>query len=235
MNQVVLADPRRVGIVAAELVADRLAASPSARLLLPTGRTPDGMYAALREMALESSGATVLQLDEYAGVAPGDPRSFAAQLRAALRGIPLRALQTVDGAAHDLAAEAARHAAEVARTPVDLAVLGLGRNGHVAFNEPPAEVVSGVLEVTLAASTREGAAVAFGGLAHVPTRALTVGLGTLREARELLLLVTGAAKADALRAMREGPVSGDCPAAESPRHRRPRPAVRPVRPCRAGM
>ena len=212
MNQVVLADPRRVGIGAAELIADRLAARPRARLLLPTGRTPDGMYTALRDMALESAGATVLQLDEYAGVPPGDPRSFAAQLRAALAGIPLRAVLALDGAASDRAAEAARHAAAVARAPVDVAVLGLGRNGHVAFNEPPAEVVAGVLEVELTAATREDAAPAFGGLAHVPTHALTVGLGTLRAARELLLLVTGAAKADALRAMLEGPVGGDCPA-----------------------
>ncbi len=216
MNQVVLADPRRVGVVAAELIADRLAARPAARLLLPTGRTPEGMYAALREMAqrgeLASAGATVLQLDEYAGVAPGDPRSFAAQVRAALEGIPLRALHTIDGAAPDLAAEAARHAAEVARAPIDLAVLGLGRDGHVAFNEPPAKVVSGVIDVTLNASTREDAAPAFGGLGRVPDRALTVGIGTLAGAHELLLLVTGAAKAAALRAMLEEPVHADRPA-----------------------
>jgi glucosamine-6-phosphate deaminase len=212
----VLADPGRVGLLAAELVADRLAARPASRLLLPTGRTPRAMYAALRAKArsgeLASAGATVLQLDEYAGVAPGDPRSFAAQLRATLEGIPLRALRTIDGAAPDLAAEAARHAAEVEREPIDLAILGLGRNGHVAFNEPPASVASGVLAVTLAPATRADAAPAFGWLGAVPERALTIALGTLLGARELLLLVTGAEKAAALRGMLDLPVRAACPA-----------------------
>jgi glucosamine-6-phosphate deaminase len=212
----VLADARRVGLLAAELVANRLSARPSARLLLPTGHTPEPMYSALRAHAgrgsLPSGAATVLQLDEYAGVAPKDPRSFAAQLRAALRGIELGAIRTIDGAARDLPAEAARHEVVVEGAPIDLAVLGLGRDAHVAFDEPPARVASGVRAVALAPSTRHDAAPSFGGMAEVPERALTVGLGTLFRARELLLLVTGTAKARALRAMLEHPVSADCPA-----------------------
>jgi glucosamine-6-phosphate deaminase len=212
----VLADARWVGLLAAELIANRLAARPAARALLPTGRTPDAMYAALRAQArtgaLAGSGATVLQLDEYAGVAPDDPRSFAAQLRGALEGVALGRLLTIDGAAQDLDAEAARHEAEVERAPLDLAVLGLGRDGHVAFDEPPARVASGVRTVALARTTREDAAPAFGGLAAVPERALTVGLGTLYRARELLVLVTGPQKARALRAMLEEPVNPGCPA-----------------------
>ena len=101
----VLADPRRVGTVAAELVVNRLWARPHARMLLPTGRSPQAMYAVLRAHAApgtsRSGTATVLQLDEYAGLGPGDPRSFAAQLRAQLEGIPLGAIRTIDGAAHD--------------------------------------------------------------------------------------------------------------------------------------
>jgi glucosamine-6-phosphate deaminase len=212
----VLGDAEHVGRLAAELVANRFAARPSPRLLLPTGRTPGGMYAALRAKAragaLPSAGATVLQLDEYAGLAPTDPRSFAAQLRAALDGIPLHELITIDGAAPDLAAEAARHDAAVEGAPIDLAVLGLGRDGHVAFDEPPARVASGVRVVRLAATTRDDAAASFGGLDGVPDRALTVGLGTLYRARELLLLVTGAEKAIALRSMLEEPVHAGSPA-----------------------
>jgi glucosamine-6-phosphate deaminase len=212
----VLADPRRVGLLAAELVANRLSARPSARLLLPTGHTPEPMYAALRAHArrgdLRSGAATVLQLDEYVGVAPADPRSFAAQLRAALGGIELAAVRTIDGAAPDLAAEAARHEAVVEGAPIDLAVLGLGRDGHVAFDEPPARVASGVRAIALAPSTRQDAATSFDGITGVPERGLTVGLGTLFRARELLLLVTGTAKARALRAMLEHPISPDCPA-----------------------
>ena len=212
----VLADPRRIGLVAAELVADRLATRPGLRLLLPTGRTPNGMYAALRAHAaaghLSAGTATVLQLDEYAGVGSDDPRSFAAGLRRQLAGVPVGAIRTLDGRAPDLEAEASRHGAALDEAPVDLAVLGLGRDGHVAFDEPPARLASGVNAVRLTAMTRADAAEAFGGLAGVPERALTTGLGTLYRARELLLLVSGRAKAPALRAMLEAPVSPACPA-----------------------
>jgi glucosamine-6-phosphate deaminase len=215
-SPLVLGDPDRVGLLAAELIANRLSARPSPRLLLPTGHTPLPMYAALRSLsrtgALASSGATVLQLDEYAGIAPADPRSFAAQLRASLDAVPLRALCTIDGTAADLTAEARRHETQVEAEPIDLAVLGLGRDGHVAFDEPPASVASGVRLVQLTSTTREDAAAAFGSLDEVPDHALTVGLGTLYRARELLLLVTGAEKATALRAMLEEPVHPGCPA-----------------------
>lgn len=212
----VLEDPRRIGLLAAELVLNRLYARPNARLLLPTGRSPQGMYGALRAHAaarrLPSGAATVLQLDEYAGIAPDDPRSFAFQLCAALDGVPLGVLATIDGAAPDPAAEAARHEAAVEAAPIDLAVLGLGRDGHVAFDEPPARLASGVRLVALAPETRADATTAFGALDRVPVEALTVGLGTLVRVRELILLVTGAAKAHALRATLEEPVSADCPA-----------------------
>ena len=212
----ILSDPRRVGLLAAELVANRLRASPAARLLLPTGRSPLDMYAALRAHAargsLPSERASVLQLDEYAGLGPEDPRSFAAVLREQLRGIPLASLRSLDGSSPDLAAEAARHEAVLEAAPIDLAVLGLGRDGHVAFDEPPARLASGVRIIDLVAETREDAAPTFGGVDRVPARALTVGLGTLYRVRELILLVTGAAKAPALRAMLEEPVGPDCPA-----------------------
>ena len=211
-----LADPHRVGLVAAELVLNRLLARPRIRLLLPTGRSPQAMYAALRTHArsehLPARTATVLQLDEYAGLDPGDPRSFAAQLRAQLDGIPIGELRTLDGAAGDLTAEAARHAAVLEEAPIDLAVLGLGRDGHVAFDEPPARMASGVAVVRLAGATLEDAATAFGGIDNVPAEALTTGLGTLYRARELILLVTGEAKAPALRAMLEDPVGPGSPA-----------------------
>jgi glucosamine-6-phosphate deaminase len=212
----VLADPRRVGTLAAELVLNRLWARPHSRMLLPTGRSPQTMYAVLRAHAraghLPPGTATVLQLDEYAGLDPSDSRSFAAQLREQLAGIPLGAIRTIDGAASDPAAEAARHAAVLEEAPIDLAVLGLGRDGHVAFDEPPARMASGVAVVSLAGMTREDAAPAFGGAEHVPATALTTGLGTLYRARELILLVSGAAKAPALRAMLEDPVDARSPA-----------------------
>src|SRR6476469_719661 len=88
----VLDDPARVGLLGAELVANRLRARPGLRLLLPTGRTPEGMYAALRALAAEkrlpTEQASVFQLDEYAGLGHDDERSFAVTLTRELRGLP---------------------------------------------------------------------------------------------------------------------------------------------------
>jgi hypothetical protein len=109
-------------------------------------------------------------------------------------------------------AEAARHTGVLEEAPIDLAVLGLGRDGHVAFDEPPARLASGVAVVGLAEETREDAAEAFGGVERVPGTALTTGLGTLYRTRELILLVSGAAKAPALRAMLDSPVGPRSPA-----------------------
>jgi glucosamine-6-phosphate deaminase len=209
----VLADEGRVAHTAAELIANRLHARPSLRMLLPTGRTPLGVYEALRAHAahaeLPSAGATVFQLDEFVGIAPGDRRSFAATLARELRGIELRALHRLDGAA-DPAAECARHQALLDEAPVDLAVLGLGTDGHVAFDEPGSRLDERTRLVRLHERTRADAAETFA--REPPTEALTVGLSTFMAARELLLIVTGARKAEVLRAVLMDPASRALPA-----------------------
>jgi glucosamine-6-phosphate deaminase len=212
----VLDDPARVGLIGAELVANRLRARRGLRLLLPTGRTPEGMYAALRthadEHGLPTEHASVFQLDEYAGLGPHDPRSFAATLSGELDGMRFASLHLLDGAAADPVAEARRHQALLDAAPIDLAVLGLGRDGHVAFDEPGTLPEEDARVVALDPTTIADAAGAFGGEAHVPRQAMTVGLRTLHEARAILLLVTGEAKAEALRALIEDPISTRRPA-----------------------
>ena len=194
----VLADEERVGHLAAELVANRLRARPVLRLLLSGERTPPGMYAALRAHArhgeLHSRSATVLALDEYVGLAPNDPRSRSGTLAHELRGIELAALHGLDGTAADLEAECARHQARLEEAPLDLAVLGLGSDGHIAFDGPGSRLDEPTREVRLTAAARaeHGSG---------PERALTVGLGALLQARELLVVATGAERAPALRAM----------------------------------
>ena len=202
--------------LAAELIANRLRSRPALRLILPTGHTPLGMYEALRAHRLDGSlpaeRATLFQLDEYLGLGSADPRSYAAYLRRELTGIRFAAVHHIDGAAPDPEAEAARHQRLLDRAQVDLAVLGLGRDGHVAFDEPGSPPDAGVRRVELHPTTRQDAAVDFEGPDDVPREALTVGLRTLISARELLMLVSGLAKAEALRAMLEGPASPECPA-----------------------
>jgi glucosamine-6-phosphate deaminase len=212
----VLDDAHHVGLTAAELVANRIRARTRARVLLPTGHTPRDLYAALRDHAadgsLPSEQVTVLGLDEYLGLGADDPRSFRAALDGELAGIPIGRREALDGAAADPEAEASRYQALLDTAPVDLAVLGLGRDAHVAFNEPGSRPGDDVRRVALDPSTIEAAAADFGGAERVPREALTVGLRTLVTARELLLIVTGAEKAEALHAALEGPIGPASPA-----------------------
>lgn len=212
----VLSHPMNVALLGGELVANRLRARPTLRMIFPSGHTPLGMYAVLRAHAADGSlvadRATLFQLDEFAGLAPADEHSYGAYLRRELAGIRLGSFHGLDGSARDPDAECARHQALLDEAPIDLAVLGIGRDGHLAFDEPGSPVDASARLVCLHASTRNDAAADFGGLDAVPHEALTVGLRTLVSARELLLLVSGEAKAEALRAMLERGPTTDCPA-----------------------
>jgi glucosamine-6-phosphate deaminase len=160
------------------------------------------MYAALRAHArrgeLASHAATVLQLDEYVGLAPTDPRSRSARLTRELRGIDVHALHLLDGTAADLIEECARHQRRLDAAPLDLAVLGLGTDGHVAFDEPGSRLDEPTRVVRLTGHTP---AELTNEVESVPNCALTVGLGSLLQARELLVTAIGASRAAALRAM----------------------------------
>jgi glucosamine-6-phosphate deaminase len=212
----VLSDARRVALLGGELVANRLRSRPHLRMILPTGHTPIGMYAVLRAHAADGSlvtqSATLFQLDEYLGLGPEDERSYRSYLARELRGLPFHAVRSLDGTAPDPDAECARHQALLDEAPIDLVVLGLGRDGHVAFDEPGSSVDNGVRRVRLHDATRADAAADFGGIEQVPREALTVGLRTLAGARELLMLVTGTAKATAIRDMLEGEQGPGSPA-----------------------
>jgi len=215
-SPLVLSHPMRVALLGGELVANRLRARRGLRLILPTGHTPVGMYSVLRAHAAEGSlpadQATLFQLDEYLGLGAADDRSYRAYLGRELRGIRFGDVHELDGLAADVEVECERHQALLDRAPIDLAVLGLGRDGHVAFDEPGSDVAAGVRRVRLHETTRADAVADFGGLEKVPREALTVGLRTLIGARELLMLVSGRAKARALQAMLEEEQTQDCPA-----------------------
>src|SRR5438445_1323142 len=151
----------RVALLGGELVANRLRARPRLRLILPTGHTPLGMYAALRGHAADGSlpaqQATLFQLDEYLGLGPADERSYQAYLRRELDGVRFGTLYGLDGSAADPDAECARHQGRLDEAAIDLVVLGLGRDGHVAFDEPGSPIDAGVRRVRLHATTRADA------------------------------------------------------------------------------
>lgn len=206
--------------VAAELAA-LLADRPGLRLCLPTGDTPSPLYAELVSLehrgACSFAGATVVLLDEWVGLAPGDPARCDVRLRAQLVGRLAQppAFVPIDADAPEPAAAAA--ALDAAARGLDLAILGLGANGHIGFNEPGSAPEDPSRVVGLAASSRDAAAARYGAQA-VPTAGITIGLARLLEAREVWLLVTGEHKAGILRRALEEAEGPGCPASYLRRH-----------------
>jgi glucosamine-6-phosphate deaminase len=211
--------------VAADIVAARIRTKPDAVLLMPTGTTPLGMYGRLvglhAEEGLSFARATFFNLDEYLGLAPDHPASYHVYMEENFYELvdadPVR-VHVPDGSAPDPETECERYEATIREAGgVDLAVLGIGRNGHIGFNEPGASFGSRTRVVRLAESTRRVNAADFEGN-RAPERAITVGMATVFEAREVLLLASGANKAGAVAAAVEGEISESVPASMLRRH-----------------
>ncbi|KRC55056.1 MULTISPECIES: glucosamine-6-phosphate deaminase [unclassified Nocardioides] len=217
--------PLRSGSEVAALAADvveavvRSAASPV--LGLATGSTPLPTYRELvrrHEAGVGPSydGVRCFNLDEYVGLPAGHPESYRATIARELTdalGIPADRVHGPDPTPEGLPTAGSRYEdALVAAGGVDVQVLGIGTDGHLAFNEPGSSLGSLTRLKTLTDETRHDNARFFGSIDEVPRHVLTQGLATILRARHLLLLATGSAKADALGAAVEGPLTASCPA-----------------------
>jgi glucosamine-6-phosphate deaminase len=208
---------------AAEYVVRFIEAAPEAVIALPTGETPVGTYDRLIEMLasepLDCSGLFFVNLDEFVGLPWDRPGSFGHALRETFldRGpISKAAYRLLDGAASDLEEECARHERAIReRGGIDLAILGIGLNGHIAFNEPGTSFASRTHVATLKDSTIERLTPPEG---PVPKNGLTVGIETILEARSILLLASGDEKARVLDAAFHGPPTSSNPASALQRH-----------------
>jgi glucosamine-6-phosphate deaminase len=215
----ILPDADAVASRAAGLLAMALSGDRAPVLGLATGETMRPVYDRL--VALYRAGranfarATTFNLDEYVGVGPDHPASFAAFMRAALFervNLDLASTHLPRGDAPDPAAEALRYEAAIAAAGgIGLQLLGIGRNGHIAFNEPTSSLGSRTRVKTLTEATRLANAPAFAP-GVVPRHAITMGIATILEARHCVLVATGASKAAAVARMVEGPLGADCPA-----------------------
>jgi glucosamine-6-phosphate deaminase len=213
--------PDAVATVGAGLVLDalRAAARPRPTLMPALGESALGVYRELGRMA-DAGAATVaglrlVQLDEYLDIAPDDPRSLAGWLRRDVAA-PLRVADadvvTLPSDTDDPdAASVAYDSAVTAAGGIDVAVLGLGPNGHLGFNEPPSPAGAGTRAVTLTPESLESNARYWPDL-PVPTRALTAGMSTILAARRIVLVVTGAGKRTILRRMLSEPEGPALPA-----------------------
>jgi glucosamine-6-phosphate deaminase len=197
---------------AADHVAALLARKPAAVIALPTGQTPLGLYAELVARAaakrLSAAQARFFNLDDYLGLSVDHPLSYARFLRQHFlmpAGVPEEHIRLLQGDAVRIEAECREYEAAIAKAGgLDLAILGLGTNGHIGFNEPGSDWSAQTHVVSLNPETRATHVAQTRGKFAIPEYGITVGISTIVAAREILLLVAGDAKAPALAAFRSG-------------------------------
>jgi glucosamine-6-phosphate deaminase len=219
-NLAVYRDPRAASEAAADVVSAVIRGKPDAAISFPTGSTPLGMFDVLAARAaraeIDFSGITVFCLDEYVGVTVEDPNSLTRWLKEALLdriGISADQLKTLPVTAHDLSAAAASYDEGITvHGGLDFAILGLGPNGHIGYNEPGSRADSRTRVITLTPQSISQASAYWEGTVPIPHQAMTMGVATLLEAKQLVLLVIGEAKAAVLRRTLEDPMSVAVPA-----------------------
>jgi glucosamine-6-phosphate deaminase len=213
--------PEAIGALVADAIERLLVAKPDAVLGLATGSSPLATYDELARRCaagrLSFARARAFMLDEYVGLAADHPERYRNVIQRELVSrvdLAPGAVQGPDGSAEDLPAACAAYERAIADAGgVDLQILGIGTDGHIAFNEPGSSLASRTRIKTLTAQTRRDNARFFGGdVEQVPRHCLTQGLATILSARHLVLVATGAGKAEAVHQLVEGAVSALWPA-----------------------
>ncbi|NGN68894.1 glucosamine-6-phosphate deaminase [Streptomyces sp. A7024] len=228
MEVVIVPDAKAGGELIAEAMAALLRRKPDALLGVATGSTPLPIYEALtgkvQRGEVDASKARICQLDEYVGLPAGHPESYRATvLRQVVEplGLTEASFMGPDGSASDIPAACEAYDRALAEAGgVDLQLLGIGTDGHIGFNEPCSSLASRTRIKTLTEQTLVDNARFFDGdIEQVPHHVITQGIGTIMEARHLVLLATGEGKADAVAATVEGPVAAIVPASALQLHR----------------
>ena len=219
--EVVIAPAERLAVLAADAVEAVVRSGPGAVLGLATGSSPLKVYDELVrrhvQEGLSFAGVRAFMLDEYVGLPVDHPERYRNVIETEIASrvdFAPGAVQSPDGNAEDLVAACAAYEESIAgAVGVDLQILGIGTDGHIAFNEPGSSLASRTRIKTLTAQTREDNARFFGDdVERVPRHCLTQGLATIMSARHLVLLATGKGKAEAVHQLVEGPVSAMWPA-----------------------
>lgn len=228
MEVIIRDNPDAGCVLGAKIIARVIRDKPNAVLGLATGRTPLRLYQELirlhREEGLDFSHITTFNLDEYVGLLATHDQSYRYFMRENLfRHINIDQSRThvPDGTAADLHAECRAYEKKISEAGgIDLQLLGLGRNGHIGFNEPTGSLRSRTWVKILSEQTLKDNSAVFGSFADMPKHALTMGIGTIMEARRILLLAFGPAKVRAVEHMVEGPLAAICPGSALQQHPR---------------
>lgn len=228
IRTIVEATPEAASQTAAELISRQIQRNPNSVLGLATGGTPLETYRRLIEMnvrgEVDFSAVTSFNLDEYIGLDGDHPQSYRAFMNKQLFdhiNIDLAQTFVPDGKASDIVAHCADYESRIREAGgIDLQLLGIGHNGHIAFNEPGSPEHSRTRQVDLTADTIEKNARFFDSINDVPRHAITMGIATILEAREILLIALGQDKAEAVSKMLDGPISESHPASLLRKHDR---------------
>ena len=220
MKVVILDDAAAVARYGAALVREQLASNAASVFGLPTGSTPLLLYRELiesrRRGEISFRQARSFNLDEYIGLPPEHPQSYRRYMQREFFDhidIAPENIHVPRGDAENPLAACRDYEAAIQNAGgIDLQLLGIGRNGHIGFNEPASSLASRTRVKTLSRETLQDNARFFGEGEFQPQLAITMGIGTIMEARRIALLATGAGKAAAVAAMVEGPVSAWLPA-----------------------
>lgn len=208
---------------ACAIVRAELARKPDLVLGLATGRTPLGLYERLRKSGDSFARVRFFNLDEFYGLAPSNPESFQYFLRKNFLdpiGADPKNVRLLRGDVTDLEAEAEEYEEAIrAAGGIDLQILGIGRNGHIGFNEPGSSLGSRTRPKTLTPEILAHYMKDIDPGARMTSFALTMGVGTIMEARKLLMLASGPGKAEIVRQFVEGPITAEVPASMLQLHR----------------
>ena len=225
MKIVTVKNYTELSALAADIICDTVSRVPSATLGLATGSTVLGAYSHLRDKCsrglLTFAQIKVFNLDEYVGLAGSDVSSYAHFMKVNLLSdtdMDMRNFHIPSGVDDNLEAECKRYDQLLSANPRNLQLLGLGSNGHIAFNEPSTPFNSRTHVVELAESTVRDNGRLFDRDGSVPRKAITMGIADILAAERIVLLASGANKAQAGRNMIKGDVTENCPASVLQRH-----------------
>ena len=213
MDLYIVANKEEIARLGYQVMLSAINDKDEVTLGLATGSSPEGIYELFRQNNPDVSHVTTVNLDEYIGLPAEHDQSYAYFMNDQLfKHLNFKQTHIPNGMAADAEAECARYDNILANNVPDLQLLGLGANGHIAFNEPGSSFDSTTKVEKLTDDTIEANSRFFESRDDVPTTAFTMGIVSIMQAKEILLIASGEGKADAVKAMLEGPVTPDMPA-----------------------
>lgn len=226
MEVIRVSDYQAMSEEAARRIVDTINAKDKTVLGLATGSTPEGMYQQLikqyQQKDVSFKNTTTFNLDEYVGLSKEDPNSYHYYMQDKLFhhiDIPAEQAHVPSGESNDLTGDCKDYESRIqAAGKVDIQVLGIGLNGHIGFNEPGTPFTSRTHVVDLDESTRKANARFFNSLEEVPTQAITMGIETIMESKQIILLISGEKKKEAAAELINGEISEAFPASVLKQH-----------------